>query len=346
MKKIGVLAVASLLSVGAMAADNTIGLTARMSWKSTDNDYTKTGTPNQSVITAEFAKVNFGGTLNSSTKYYMLWNLTQASLTDATNHQDGTNKFVEKVGIVRTLGEGLTLDLGKQAIIAGGMELTHSSADQYAQSNFSQTGNDLSKEFGANLGYTVSGQSFNLQLTNGNATAKATAGQSKYGYAATWAGTFGSVGTKVGYTVRPTGVGTAGDRSLLGAGLSFKLPEFVVEADYGLDTTKKGSATTADAKTNSMVLVAAYTGHENFTPFAKYFSDVYKTNANGSKFKTVDAFGLGVEYKEAKADPIRYHAVYTSAATKYEAAGSLVSPNTKATVSTIFVGAKFVTSLL
>jgi len=350
MKRLGVLAAASLLTVSAMAADNTISATARMSLQSVSNDRTATGIENQSVIAAEYAKVFFGGTLNPSTKYYMTWNLTQGSITDGTDHKDATNKFVENIGIVRTFSEGLTLNLGKQQIIAGGMELTHSTADQYIQSNFSTTGNALVRQFGANVGYTVADQAFNLQLTNGNAEARGAKGQSKYGYAATWAGNFGMIKSKVGYSVRPSGVATSGDVSLLGAGLQFNLSQFVVEADYGVVTTKKGSTNTADMVSNSIAATASYTGHDLLTPFAKFVSDTNKTNDDGSKNNTVTGFGLGVEYKEAKADAVRYHVVYSSAETKYETAAmattaGLVS-GTKKTVGTILVGAKFSTSLL
>ena len=81
MKRIGVLAVASLLSVGAMAGDHTLSATGRLSLIARDNDTSKTGLRNSSAFEGEFLRVYFDGVLNASTKYHMVLDPAVANFT-------------------------------------------------------------------------------------------------------------------------------------------------------------------------------------------------------------------------------------------------------------------------
>jgi hypothetical protein len=310
-----------------------------MSYKHVDNDVKNTGTPNTSLITAEWARVYFNGKADANTKYYMSWNVAGGGWTAS---KDATSPFIDTVGIVRTLGEGLTLNLGKQFLLFGGTETVHENVDQYITSNFWTQADALGNQFGATLAKEFAGQTLSIQTFNGNLESKAAEGQSRYGWAASWAGDLakGMVKPSVGYTVRPEAA-SGKSRNLLGVGAQFNVvPSLVIEADYGLDTQKKAGTNNVDLKTTTIVGLVSYTGMEKVTPFAKFFKDTYKTTiADGSKEKDVTAWGLGLELKESKEDAMRYHVAYTSAQTK-------PVTGTKSTVGTIFLGAKMDLAIL
>jgi hypothetical protein len=364
MKKMTFIAAAALMASSAFAGDHAINLQGRMSWINTNRDTTKTHLPNDSRIAAERADLTFAGKLSSNTKYTLGLNLASMGLgtsgADASptkNSGDNTSGFIDSIYVTKTLAEGLTLDIGKRPLLGGGFEVTHLAIDEYAKSNYWTTVDSTGNQFGLTLSKEMMGHSLMLQLNNGNkdrtvpVTTGTSASQSKMGWAAEWMGDYahGMLKTNVGYTVIPSATATQ-STNLLGAGLQLNVSKFVVEADYDLITGKKAlNNGGTDSKKSSIVGVVSYTGMETVTPFAKFMVDTYKDAAvaahYGEKTSGVTSFGLGVEFKEAKADAIRYHAVYTSSKYKYETVGGTLQ-GTDHTDSTILIGAKMDVNIL
>jgi hypothetical protein len=314
-----------------------------MSWSHKDYDKTQS---NKSLIAAEYAHLDFAGKLNASTTYYMDLNLA-GSESAGNAAYDATSSRIDAVGVVRTLAEGLTLNLGKQGFLVGGTEIMTAGQDQYVTSNFFDKADGLTTEFGATVSKEMMGQTFSVQFSNGNATSRSNNAQTKYGYAAHWGGNLmnGMIKPSVGYTVRPAydvdSSSTTTDwreASMLGAGAEFNLiPTVKFAVDYGLLTAKKISSESGDSKESTIMAMAAYTGHELLTPFVKFSKDTFKPA--GTKSKDITKLGLGVEFREAKNDAIRYHAAYVSETDKPVS-------GTKHTYSTILVGAKFEANIL
>ncbi len=335
MKKLTIVAAMALTATTAFAGDHSIKGIARMSWKHVDDDVNST--PNTSIIKAEYANLNFAGKLTGNTNYYLELNL--AATSDAANN-DGTADYLDAFGVERTLAEGLTLNIGKQGLLVGGVEVGHAAEDQYITSYYFDQADGLTNELGLTLSKEMMGHTLSLQYTNGNAEDRS-GKQSQYGWAAHLAGNFGNgmVKPMIGYTVRPGG-DTNQDKTLMGLGAELNvIPNMQLDLDYGLVTAKKGFTVTKDQKSNTLAVLASYTGHELVTPFVKYFKDTKKTNNDGSKKEDVTGMGLGVEYREAKVDPIRWHAAYTSKETK-----PVTGAKTKEIIMT--VGAKFEANIL
>lgn len=343
MKKLTFVAAAALMATSAFAGDHSINLQGRMSLINSNRDQKKTGIASDSRIQAERADLTFAGKLSANTKYSVGLNLAASN---AAASSDAATNYIDSIYVTRTLAEGLTLDIGKRALLGGGFEVTHGAIDQYAKSNYWTTVDNAGNQFGLTLSKELMGHSLMVQLSNGNKDRKETHSgtdyytQSRMGWAAEWMGSYanGMVKSNVGYTVIPS---TTSQRStdLLGAGLQFNLTNLVIEADYGVVTSVKAATGNKDKKTTSIVGSVAYTGMETLTPFAKVMSDTKKQAADGSKSDEIMGFGLGVEYKEAKADAIRYHAVYVSE-------GHKPVGGTKYTASQIIVGAKIDVNVL
>ncbi len=339
MKKLTFVAAAALMATSAFAGDHSINLQGRMSFVNRDRDIKKTAKPSDSRIEAERADLTFAGKLTANTKYTVGLNLAAS---DGAATSDNTNNYIDSIYVTRTLAEGLTLDIGKRGLLGGGFEVTHGAIDQYAKSNYWTTVDTTGNQFGLTLDKEFMGHHVMVQLSNGNKGRQVNSenSQSRMGWAAEWLGSYanGMVKSNVGYTVVPS---TTSNQStdLLGAGLQFNVTNFVIEADYGVVTSVKAATGNKDKKTTSIVGSVAYTGMETLTPFAKVISETKKQNTDGSKSDEIMAFGLGVEYKEAKTDAIRYHAVYTSEG--HKPVGS-----TKYTNSTIMLGAKIDVNVL
>lgn len=326
-----------------------------MSWINSDRDHAKTGKVSDSRIAAETADLTFNGKLSANTTYQVGLNLASLGLgtsnTDASptqNAGDNTSGFIDTIYVTRTLMEGLTLDIGKKGLLGGGFEVTHGTIDQYATSNYWTTVDNTGPQFGLTLDKELMGHHVMVQMSNGNKdrTVGGETAQSRMGWAAEWLGTYanGMLKSNVGYTVVPSA--TSGrSTDLLGAGLQLNVNKFVVEADYGVVTSKKAATASADKKTSSIVATVSYAGMETLTPFAKVMSEEYKQSNAGLKSDKVFGFGLGLQYKENAKDAIRYHAVYTSVGHDKPAIASEQTA-LKYTNSTIFVGASMDVNVL
>jgi len=343
MKKLTFVAASALMATTAFAGDHSINATGRMSWVNLNRDVKKTSKPSDSRIKAEVADLVFAGKLTGNTTYTLGLNLAQSN---ATADKDVATKFIDTVYVTRTLAEGLTLDVGQRPLLGGGFEVTHGTADQYVTSNYWNTVDTTGAQFGLTLTKEFMGHSLMAQVSNGNkdrvisVNSNEVESQSRYGYAFEWMGSYanGMVKSNVGYTVVPSTTSKQ-STNLLGAGLQFNLSKMVVEADYGVVTSVKAATGNKDKETTSMTAVLAYTGMETLTPFAKVISQEEKQAADGSKSDKVMTIAVGFEYKESKADNIRYHAAYASE-------GHTPTGGTKYTNSTIMVGAKFDANIL
>jgi hypothetical protein len=226
---------------------------------------------------------------------------------------------------------------------------------RYAPAN--QVGLTVSQEV---LGNTFVAQCFNGNKNNGKAAVgsnPAPNAQSKFGFAFGWYGNMldGMIKPLVAYTMVPEAAGsasTAGSTSrvnkgidnYIGAGLQFNLlTGLTIEADYNLlaETNAGGSTSVKkDLKTTSIVGLIRYTT-ERFSPFVKVISDTSKTDS--VKTGSVFAYDIGLEFKEAKDDKVRYHVVYSGSTVK---TGLDTTSSVKSTPSSILAGVKFDASIL
>lgn len=353
MKRLGVLAAASLLTVGAMAADHTISATARMGY--IGRNYDVPTHVNSSAIEAEFFRINFDGVLNASTKYHFVLDPVVAN--SATDTTTNISPYINELWINRSIGDATNLIVGKQKILAGSLEYWYAVPDLYTTSQFSSSTTGVpSRTAAATLAHKFMGQEFKIQLSNGNedkrtpvttattatsVTTTATKSQSKFGYAFLYKGNVmdGMIKPMVGYTVDPTARAGGADTYLAG-GAQFNVQAYTVEAEYDLKTQKKASGTD-DMTTASCVTLVRYNG-ENFMPFAKYINDLNKTAS--TKTSARSAYDLGVEMKESKEDAIRYHVVYSSQSSHSTTAGVYSKDAAKPTQ--IYAGLKFSADIL
>ncbi len=332
MKRLGVLAVASLLSVGVMAGDNTISATTRFGAIVRNND--SATTRNSSAIEAEYLRLSFDGGLNASTKYHLV--LDPVHNADANDTTTNISAFITEIGIVRSFGDDTSLIIGKQKVLMGAIENWYATPDVYT---YSQYNSSLSGRTGAaTLAHKMMGQEFKLQLSNGNEDKRSpgTKSQSKFGYAVMYKGNFmeGMIKPILGYAIDPTERKDA--NTYLSAGAQLNAAMFTVEAEYGLNTKVKASGTD-DMTTSSIIALVRY-NHDNFQPFVKFIADTNKTGSVKTTERT--AFDLGLEMKEVKDDAVRYHIVYSSQTGKTSGVKNTEKP------SQIYAGLKFTANFL
>lgn len=300
----------------------------------------------------DYLRTTFAGSVTPSVKYFLTTDLLGTTGNDLV---DGTPTLIDEAYITKTFSFGTSLTAGKKAVLIGGREYDYLNFDRYSLSGFFNTA--PANQVGVTLSHEIAGQTLIAQYFNGNkANGKTVNAQSKFGYSVGWNGNIanGMIKPIVAYTVVPeaalaattTGAGTRvekGDDTYLAAGIQFNLPmNLVVEADYDLLTEKKAAGASGalkDLKTTSIVGLIKYAG-ETVSPFAKFISDTNKlaTTKTGSK----TAYDLGLEFKEAKDDMIRYHVVYSGSTVKT----GLNTTEVKSSPSSILVGLKFDASIL
>lgn len=340
MKRLGVLAAATLLSVGAMAADHTISGTGRMGLFM--RDYDAPTTRNSSAIEADYFRINFDGVLNASTKYHFVLDPVQVTSTTTNDTTTNVSAFINEFWINRSIGESLNVIIGKQKVLQGSMEYWTSTPDIYSKSGFysaaTTTGSD--RTGAATLAYKFMGHDFKAQLFNGNEDKRSTGtkSQSKFGYAFLFKGNLmdGMIKPIFGYTVDPT-ARAGGPDTYLAGGAQVNAAGFTFEADYGLKTQKNAATATTNLTTSSIVGLVRHNG-ENFQPFVKFIADTNKTDSVKSFERT--AFDLGLEMKEVKDDSVRYHVVYSSQSSKTAGVKDAAKPNQ------IYAGVKFTADIL
>lgn len=341
--------IAGLISASVFAGEHTINTDARMGLNYKDNDVKKTGTQNSSSFNVDYLRTTFAGAVTPSVKYSLIIELLGNTTADDV---DGTSSLIEEAFVTKTFSTATSLTLGKKAILSGGREYDHMEYDVYTYSGFYNATPE--NQVGLMVSQEIMGQIFSAQYFNGNKkNGTSVNAQSKMGYAVAWNGDLlsGMIKPIVGYTVVPeaAGAGTTvtnvnrankGDDTYLAAGLQFNLSkDLVVEADYGLATEKDAGTSKADLKTSSIVGLVRYST-ETISPFVKIISDTNKTDSTktGSRL----AYDLGVEFKEAQDDMIRYHVVYTGSNVKTNSNTTEVKSSPKS----ILVGLMFNAAIL
>jgi len=332
-----------IFSMQAFAADHDIDFGGRTDWKLRNNDIDKTGTPNSSSFEMNYLLASFSGKLSPIYSYFVSADFLQSNTaTDITN---GTSSFIDEAFVSRSFAEGLTLSLGKKAVLIGGREYDYYPNDLYTTSYFYQAA--PTNEVGITLTKEIGDQIWMLQYFNGNKENGSNGANTQYklGYSLGW---YGSMLDKMikpvlAYTVVPKGpVGVTpelrnakGNDVYLAGGVQINTPHnFVLELDYGMLTQNHFGGEGVHQKTNSLVGLIRYTG-ENYTPFFKMMSDVITVDSNETNKRS--AFDVGLEYNPTGDDLVCYHIVYT---------GESIKSNVDSSPTTITVGLKFDASLL
>ena len=360
MRKLSAVAIVATVFAGnVFAGDQSIKVISRGGWKYMNNDVQKTTKPNSSNFNFDYLRTKFSGELTPSVKYVLTTNLLKADQANDTN--EGISKMISEGYVTKTFSFGTQMSFGRKTTIIGGREYDYSSSDLYSTSYFYDA-TPSPYAMGITLAHEVAGQTFRAQYINGNKTVSTTgtASQSKFGYALEWNGNLmdGMIKPIISYTVIPEIAGASttaktttnsstrankGDDTFLGAGLQFNLPQnMILEADYNMLTEKDATGTTAakkDLKTESIVVHAKMNG-ETLSPFVKFIADTRKNDSTKTDSRT--AYDLGLEYKEAEEDAIRYHVVYSGASVK----ANINTTEVKSSPSSIMVGMKFTASLL
>lgn len=362
MKKLGAVAMmATMVTVNAFAGDHTINLMGRGGWTYKNNDPAKTQISNSSSMNFDYLRTTFAGVVTPSVKYTVTADFLNAHASP--DVVDQTSDYVYEAFLTKTFSTGTSATLGKRAVLIGGREYDYSDLDRYTNSYFFDA--TPSNQMGLTLSQDVAGQTFMIQYFNGNkdngkvdANNSPVNAQSKYGYGVAWYGDFagGMIKPIVGYSTLPEAVGTSstggsraykGADNFLSAGVQINTPhDITIEADYNLLTEKDASLNAAgtagsksDLKTTSITAVVRYNA-ERFAPFARFIAD---TRKNGSvKTEQRSAYDLGLEFKEAKDDAVRYHVVYSGSTVK----SNMNTTEVKSSPSSILVGIKFDAAIL
>jgi hypothetical protein len=348
---------ATILSANAFAGDHTLNAAARTGWIYKNNDVKKTGLSNSSSFNIDYLRTTFAGAVSPYVKYFLTVDLLGLTGNDVV---DGTPTLIDEAFATKTFSFGTAATIGKKAVLIGGREYDYLNYDRYTTSFFYQA--TPANQVGLTLSQEIAGQTFMAQYFNGNKDngkgATTTNAQSKFGYAVGWNGNLlnSMIRPIVVYTVvpeaggvngAPTSLNTAttanlrvnkGNDNFFSAGVQFNTPHnIILEVDYDLLTEKDAAGTLLDKKdlkTTSIVALVRYTG-ERFAPFVKYISDTRKLAS--TKTETRMAYDLGVEFKEAKDDMIRYHVVYSGSSVKT----GLNTTEVKSSPSSILVGLMF-----
>lgn len=345
MKMLSAVAIiATLLSASAFAGDHTINAAGRTGWIYKDNDVEKTGTPNSSSFNFDYLRTTFSGGVSPTVKYYLTVDLLGETGNDSV---DGTPSLIDEVFITKTFSFGMSATLGKKAVFIGGREYDYLNYDRYTNSYFYDA--TPANQVGLTLSYDFADQIFMAQYFNGNknnGNGGTVNAQSKFGYSLGWYGNFlnGMIKPIVSYAVVPLAAGgtrtNKGDDQYIAGGVQVTMPHNVqFEFDYDFFNSKDAGASRADLKTTSMIGLVRYTG-ANFSPFLKFIKDTKKSDS--AKIAERTAYDVGVEFKEATDETIRYHVVYSGSSVK----DLSVTPSLKSSPKSILVGLIFDAAIL
>jgi len=293
--------------------------------------------------TVKTARMSVSGDLSDSLSYVVRLDVKDALYTDDSAGPDTSIAALERAYIDQRLLPGLVLRLGRFPMMTLSIESDYSSMDRYYDSYI--LGVVAYKvapiTTGADLSYTVAGQTLTLQSTNGVQEVSGPGRGAQKGGDLSWA--VGYRGRLLGGIVRPiisydrftrirNGSGVDRDGKAIytawAVGSLFTYAHADLELEY--DTFAKpaftshtfdaaGQATVVDnkdVKINSVIGQIAYNAMESgLRPFFKMSRDVEKTDGDES-FKA-NRNALGVEWRPGPKN-VRYHAVIVD---KYDADG-------------------------
>jgi hypothetical protein len=115
-----------------------------------------------------------------------------------------------------------------------------------------------------------------------------------------------------------------GNHTMYNIGLRSEVAGFVIDADYKAlkkdNRNDTGTTSLVKEETKSIYANLAYAVGD-FTPIATYINDKFDSETNSADFKR-NSFAVGTYWKPMADVNFRYHAMLTSATTKYDDAGA------------------------
>ncbi len=272
-------------------------------------------------------RVDLKGAYKERYSYRLRYNFRKSPDNDS---YDNTPKGLEYAYVMTRLYDGLSLAIGKVAVLIGGTEYDYLSSHIY---QYSLVGDGFPVfETGATVSYDFLGQSIQLQVINSDKTVdeEGNRAQKSQAVGAVWYGSFlnGSIKPIFGYSE----FALAGDNSdkHLAMGIKLTAVNSVLDIDR-LQTTKVRSNN--DTRNVSSILqIKSLIG--KFEPLAKVFLDQSYLD-DELQFKAV-GFDAALQYYPDTKDNIRYHIVYSSYNKKPESQGSVDTNDYQVLVGTYF----------
>lgn len=335
MKKLAVLASFAVAS-SAFAMDTTMNLKGRFDYV---NSEVKQGgtTTTSGQYQPSYLRWATGAKFNDTTSLKLTLDFTDSN----TNVTNGFSEFVDEAYMTKSLGNGFSVMIGKQAVLVGGRENDISTRDIYAKSKFnSEISGNLT---GLTAGYEVAGQSFYIQhlTANGDGTTT-TPFTDKHVTGVAWYGNLmdGMISPIASY--HKVGTSESGRYNVYTAlGAQVKWQAVVFELDY-LMLTKEAAT---DKELKSIVAHVRY-NHDMWRPFAKFIKEdgegSFAMSTNNAAAETErSVMELGLEIVPNKDEDFRYHVVYSAAETKNSVGAENKNEDTK-----IYAGVAFGMNIL
>lgn len=334
----------ALLSTTAMAADYKINMEGRVdlvnNTKKTTTAAGVTTEEKSNSFVLNLLRVNLLGKINDDLTYRMRYRFYGVPAATA---RDGAGNKLDLI-YVDHKNSMFTARIGKQSWAeAFGRESFVASSDLLISS-------DVKANYAAAIGEYRMGASamfklmdshnLTIALSNPNVTKTDTTGVSQKNNSLAYSVFYNSsfldkmVQPTLGYTLasqdgdEDAAVGSKTvkkDTTLWAAGVRSEISGAVIDLDYKElkipEHNGTGSNSFVEKKTKSLYANVAYAINE-WTPFATYINDKYAEASNAVAEYKKDSMAFGVMYKPFADMNFRYHAVYTSAVTKYASNGS------------------------
>lgn len=310
MKVLSIVAAIALTSGSAMALDTVMGLKGRFDYVRTETENKPGAKDSEGKFTTQFLRLSTEGKVNESVSAKLTLDFgVNAGTTD-----NGLSNIVDEAFITKNFGNGLSVMLGKQAAMVGGLENVYSLRDIYTQSVY--RGQLVENITGVTAGYAIAGQNVYLQyLQQSDAKSPSATFSDKKVVGLAYVGSFMDKMVEPLISYHKQGTTRTGKYDIYSAvGLRVNVAQLTIEADYLMLEQEKLSAA-GDAELNSMVALVRY-NHENFKPFAKFIKEEGKKAfagiSTGATESERTAFELGLEYVPNKDEDLRYHLVYSN----------------------------------
>lgn len=289
----------------------------------------------------KIGRLDFNGNLNEDTSYrvrYAFYGTTAPS----GGTRDNILNNVQLAYLTQKLGAGFSVTLGRVYSDIGGFEGQSSGAELYLVSEgyshsfgssklssrtFGTGDNNILYMSGVKANYTFADQTFSLMVLNPaqdetNGSGAFNQNQSAYGLsykgafldkALSAVASYHELPGSNGPTVGTPGAFAGDDKTkFYTAGVKWDSKPVMVSAEYNWQEAKYAASSTTSYtdKLNSMVVKAAYTDWEQWTPRLEYTHTEETVDGATSKKNKFDGMGAVVEFKPRKEDNFRYHVAY------------------------------------
>ncbi|MDG0817083.1 porin [Bdellovibrio svalbardensis] len=285
----------------------------------------------------KIARLDFKGNMNEDLSYRVRW--TFYGNTPAVGTRDNIWNNIQLAYITQKLGSGFSVTLGKLYSDIGGFEGAMSGADLYltSESYSHKFGNDqlASRSYGtgdgnilymtgAKVDYTFADQVFSAMILNpaqDETTGSGAFNQTSNAWGLVYKGSFmeKAISLIASYhelpgTNNPQGAPTSytsDDKSkMYSAGFKWDATPVMASIEYiGQQNDYKPAASSFTDKMDSVVVKAAWTGWEQWTPRLEFTSTTEKVDSASATNKFT-GYGAIIEYKPRKDDIYRYHLAY------------------------------------